>query len=121
MIVKLTFGKDAVEVSLDSGEAVQVPIARYPTLERATRKQRENYEISPSGYGVHWPDLDEDLSFSGFIKRPRALKGGRHLCGNENVSGKRALAIVTPGAARREAASTAQDYHGTGKTASPGP
>jgi hypothetical protein len=36
-------------------------------LARATRQQRENVEISPSGYGLHWPDIDEALSIDGLI------------------------------------------------------
>ena len=36
-------------------------------LARATPKQRENFEVSPSGYGIHWPDLDEDLSIDGLL------------------------------------------------------
>ena len=40
-------------------------------LARATQQQRENFELSPSGYGIHWPDVDEDLSIDGLI-------GARH-------------------------------------------
>ncbi len=36
-------------------------------LRTATPEQRENFEISPSGYGIHWADLDEDLSIDGLI------------------------------------------------------
>ena len=36
-------------------------------LARATQQQRENVELSPSGYGIHWPDVDEDLSIDGLI------------------------------------------------------
>jgi hypothetical protein len=36
-------------------------------LARATQQQRENFELSPSGYGIHWPDLDEDLSIDGLL------------------------------------------------------
>jgi hypothetical protein len=36
-------------------------------LRNATQKQRENFEISPTGYGIHWPDIDEDLSIDGLI------------------------------------------------------
>ena len=36
-------------------------------LAKATQEQREKYEISPSGYGIHWPDVDEDLSIDGLI------------------------------------------------------
>jgi hypothetical protein len=36
-------------------------------LAQATQQQRENFELSPSGYGIHWPDLDEDLSIDGLL------------------------------------------------------
>jgi hypothetical protein len=36
-------------------------------LRHATQKQRENFEVSPTGYGIHWPDVDEDLSIDGLI------------------------------------------------------
>jgi len=36
-------------------------------LTKATREQRENFDISPTGYGIHWPDIDEDLSIDGLI------------------------------------------------------
>jgi len=36
-------------------------------LARATRTQRENFELSPSGYGIHWPEIDEDLSIDGLL------------------------------------------------------
>ncbi len=39
-----------------------------PTLAQAGRKERETFVISPSGYGIHWPLLDEDLSVDGLIK-----------------------------------------------------
>jgi hypothetical protein len=44
-------------------------------LGKATQKQRENFEVSPAGYGIHWPDLDEDLSIDGLIgvKHPGPL------------------------------------------------
>ncbi len=36
-------------------------------LARATQTQRENFELSPSGYGIHWPEVDEDLSIDGLL------------------------------------------------------
>lgn len=42
-------------------------------LARATQKQRESFEISPAGYGIHWPEVDEDLSIDGLI-------GAKHPC-----------------------------------------
>ena len=38
-------------------------------LAQATEKQLLNYSVSPSGYGIHWPELDEDISFNGLLKK----------------------------------------------------
>jgi hypothetical protein len=38
-----------------------------PALEKASKEERNNFEISPSGYGIHWPLLDEDLSIDGLL------------------------------------------------------
>lgn len=56
------------------GKDYQVDIrAHSERLARANREQRTQVEVSPSGYGIHWPDLDEDLSIDGLI-------GVRHVC-----------------------------------------
>ena len=50
------------------GKQYRVDITGQSTrLARATQQQRENFELSPSGYGIHWPDIDEDLSIDGLI------------------------------------------------------
>ena len=50
------------------GRTYRVDIRKHSRrLAAATRRQRENFEVSPSGYGIHWPDLDEDLSVAGLI------------------------------------------------------
>jgi NAD(P)H-hydrate repair Nnr-like enzyme with NAD(P)H-hydrate epimerase domain len=50
------------------GKDYQIDIAsESERLRDATQKQRENCEISPAGYGIHWPDVDEDLSIDGLI------------------------------------------------------
>lgn len=50
------------------GKVYEIDLARHSeSLARATRQQRERIEVSPSGYGFHWPDLDEDLSIDGLI------------------------------------------------------
>ncbi len=38
-----------------------------PALEKASEEERKNFEISPSGYGIHWPLLDEDISIDGLL------------------------------------------------------
>ena len=50
------------------GKDYQVDLARESErLRNATQQQRENFEVSPGGYGLHWPDVDEDLSIDGLI------------------------------------------------------
>lgn len=50
------------------GRQFRVDLAdQSPRLARATQPQRNNFELAPSGYGIHWPDLDEDLSIDGLI------------------------------------------------------
>jgi hypothetical protein len=50
------------------GKEYRIDITRQSErLARATRRQRERFELSPTGYGIHWPDIDEDLSIDGLI------------------------------------------------------
>jgi Protein of unknown function (DUF2442) len=64
--VKLT--KDALSVGLRDGRTITVPLAWYPRLFNATAAQRKNWRISGGGYGIHWPDIDEDLSTEGLLR-----------------------------------------------------
>jgi len=66
-ILDVNFSKDLMTVNLSDGRIISIPLAWYPRLSAAKSKQLRRYEISPSGYGIHWPDLDEDLSVYGFI------------------------------------------------------
>ncbi len=45
-------------------------------LALAGERTKMNFEVSPSGYGIHWPELDEDLSIDGMIKAPKVRKTG---------------------------------------------
>jgi hypothetical protein len=69
-ILSLKFEGDAMRVRLSDGRILIVPLAWYPRLLSAKKKERNHFEISPSGYGIHWPDLDEDLSVYGFLFGP---------------------------------------------------
>ena len=53
---------------LTDGRVVSVPLSWSWRLQEATPEERQNYEITPSGYGVHWPDVDEDLSARGALR-----------------------------------------------------
>jgi hypothetical protein len=55
-------------VDLMDGRTISVPLAWYPRLLDATREQRSRYEVVGGGYGLHWPDVDEDLSTEGLLR-----------------------------------------------------
>src|SRR5208283_2426383 len=54
--------EDELSVGLMDGRTITVPLAWYPRLADATPAQRAHWEVSGAGYGIHWPDVDEDLS-----------------------------------------------------------
>jgi hypothetical protein len=58
---------DTLSVDLEDGRSISVPIGWYPRLAHGTPVERANWRISGAGYGIHWPDLDEDLSVEGLI------------------------------------------------------
>jgi hypothetical protein len=70
--VKIT--KGTLSVALRDGRTITVPLAWYPRLLDPTPAQRNNWMISSGGYGVHWPDLDEDLSTGGLLRGAPAPK-----------------------------------------------
>jgi hypothetical protein len=65
---------DTLSVDLMDGRTISVPLAWYPRLARATAEQRANWQTSAGGYGIHWPDLDEDLSTEGLLRGAPAPK-----------------------------------------------
>ncbi len=62
------FSDDSLSVDLVDGRTITVPLVWYPRLLQATPAQRENWEIVGAGYGIHWPDIDEDLSAEGLLR-----------------------------------------------------
>jgi hypothetical protein len=60
--------EDTLAVDLMDGRTIIVPLAWYPRLLNATPAQRERWQISGGGYGIHWTDLDEDLSTEGLLR-----------------------------------------------------
>jgi hypothetical protein len=59
---------DRLTVELMNGRSISVPLAWYPRLLDATPEQRKRYEVAGGGYGLHWPDLDDDLSTEGLLR-----------------------------------------------------
>jgi hypothetical protein len=59
---RVSFDAENMWVELTDGRQLGVPIVYFPRLLNATRAQRENFIISGGGSGIHWDDLDEDIS-----------------------------------------------------------
>ena len=58
---------DTLTVELSDGRTIAVPLAWYPRLIHATKKERGNWRLIGKGQGIHWPDLDEDVSVEGLL------------------------------------------------------
>ncbi len=73
-VLDVAFSDDALSVSLRDGRVISVPLVWYPRLLNATPAQRKNWKIAGGGYGIHWPDVDEDLSTEGLLRGAKAPK-----------------------------------------------
>lgn len=60
--------EEVLSVDLLDGRTITVPLAWYPRLLHATPEQRARWQIAGGGYGIHWPDVDEDLSTEGLLR-----------------------------------------------------
>ena len=81
-IKKIAVTEDTIMAELMDGRTIRVPLAWSWRLSEATPKQRANWEIIGDGHGVHWPDIDEDISAEGMLcgipaPRPRAFSKPR--------------------------------------------
>ena len=60
------FRDGEIIIAMESGTEIRFPVAKNPRLAIGTADQLSRIELSP--YGIHWPDLDEDLSFRGLLR-----------------------------------------------------
>jgi hypothetical protein len=67
-VADVSFSADSLSVTLKDGRVISVPLAWYPELLHATPEQLSNWKIAGGGYGIYWPDLDEDLSTEGLLR-----------------------------------------------------
>ena len=58
---------DTLTVDLSDGRSISVPLAWYPRLVHASKKERKKWRLIGRGEGVHWPELDEDISVEALI------------------------------------------------------
>ena len=64
--------EDSISVDLFDGRTITAPLVWYPRLLHASPQQRANWRIAGAGYGINWPDLDEDLTTQGLLQGARA-------------------------------------------------
>jgi hypothetical protein len=73
-VVYVTVTEDTLSVDLEDGRTISVPIGWYPRLARGTQAERLHFQISGAGYGIHWPDLDEDIGVEGLLLGKRSTE-----------------------------------------------
>jgi len=68
-IQKISFEGGLMRVVLDDRQQIMVPVKLYPRLHFATAAERRNFRLIAHGRGIHWPDLEEDISLDGLLQR----------------------------------------------------
>lgn len=68
------FSDDSMIVGLDDGRSISVPLAWYPRLLHGSAKERGHFELIGEGEGIHWPELDEDISVEGLLAGKRSTE-----------------------------------------------
>lgn len=62
------FERDLLHVRLSDGREISVPLEWFPRLRDATDEQRRNWRLIGRGVGIHWEDVDEDVSVAGLLR-----------------------------------------------------
>ena len=78
-ITSVSITDDTLATDLEDGRTIAVPIGWYPRLAYASDAERANFELSGAGYGIHWPDLDEDVGVEGMLLGKRSAESPQSL------------------------------------------
>ncbi|PZQ23906.1 MAG: DUF2442 domain-containing protein [Sphingopyxis macrogoltabida] len=73
-VLDVRFDDHSLIVDLMDGRTISAPLAWYPRLANATPEQCRHWEKCGGGYGIHWPEVDEDLSTEGLLRGAPAAK-----------------------------------------------
>ena len=73
-ISQITITDETLSVDLEDGRTIAVPIGWYPRLAYGTPAERANFQLSGGGYGIHWPNLDEDLGVEGLLLGKKSVE-----------------------------------------------
>ncbi len=66
-VAHVAVSDDTLTVELDDGRTVSVPLSWYPRLVHGTTEERQHWRLIADGEGIHWPDLDEDISVANLL------------------------------------------------------
>ena len=78
-VKNVSFTEDTIAVDLMDGRTIVVPLVWYPRLLNGSSEQLANWEVCGGGYGIHWEDLDEDLSTEGMLRGAPAPRKSRSI------------------------------------------
>lgn len=110
-IIRAEVNEDELTVHLEDGRTVVTPLAWYPRLVFATEEELNNFRITGRGYGVHWPELDEDLSVKGMLAGLPSGEGAASLKQwKQEMRRRRREGITGPWASANRATYEAHDY-----------
>ena len=73
-VLAVRFDETSLIVDLKDGRTISAPLSWYPRLHRATPEQRADWQPCAGGYGMHWPQVDEDLSTDGLLRGAPSAK-----------------------------------------------
>ncbi len=76
---EVTLSDDTLSIDLDDGRTILIPLAWYPRLWYGESEERQNWRLIGDGIGIHWPDLDEDISVKGLLLGKRSGESQRSL------------------------------------------
>ena len=68
LAISIRFDADRMHVQLSDGREIIVPLEWFPSLRNATDEQRNKWQLIGKGVGIHWEDLDEDISVAGLLR-----------------------------------------------------
>lgn len=71
---KVSFARDRMTVTLIDGRVLSVPIDWYPRLKHSVARERSNWQLIGGGKGLHWPDIEEDISVDSLLAGQRSME-----------------------------------------------
>lgn len=74
LVVGVSFSSDALSVRLSDGRVVSAPLAWFPRLADATPRERSDWELIGGGIGIHWEEIDEDISVESLLRSENFMR-----------------------------------------------